>query len=172
MTGLTTGLTYNFRIEARNSIGYSTYSNVVTAMAAIVPTAPAAPSTAMDVNNVIIDWSSPSSSSQTAYGSAIVGYKVNIRWSDGTYSEELTHCDGSDPTIVANTQCTIPVETLMASPFFLVEGSSVYASVVCFNAVGDSPDSDVGNGAMVIVSTVPDAPVGLARSTLISLDKT
>ena len=60
----------------------------------------------------------------------------------------------------------------MASPFFLVEGSSVYASVVCYNAVGDSPDSDVGNGAMVIVSTVPDAPVGEARSSLISLDKT
>lgn len=103
VTGLTTGLTYNFRVESRNSIGYSTYSNIVTAMAAIVPTAPAAPSTAMDINDVIIDWSSPSSSSQTAYGSAIVGYKVKIRWSDGTYSEETTYCDGSDPTIVADT---------------------------------------------------------------------
>jgi len=57
----------------------------------------------MVVNNVIITWNSPSSSSQTAYGSAIIGYRVYIRWSDGTYGEEKTYCDGSNSTIVANT---------------------------------------------------------------------
>ena len=79
-TGLTTGKTYIFRIESRNSIGYSSYSNNVTAMAAIVPSAPAAPSTINDVNNIIIDWNTPSSTSNTTYGSAIKGYKIFIRW--------------------------------------------------------------------------------------------
>jgi hypothetical protein len=60
----------------------------------------------------------------------------------------------------------------MASPFSLTVGMSVYASIVCYNGVGDSPNSDVGNGATVIVSQVPDAPLSLARSLIISLDKT
>jgi hypothetical protein len=42
--------------------------------------------------------------------------------------------------------------------------------VIAFNAVGDSPTSDVGNGANVIVSTVPDPPRYIARSTTLSLD--
>jgi hypothetical protein len=49
----------------------------------------------------------------------------------------------------------------MAPPFSLKSGSSVYASVVCYNGVGDSPNSGVGNGAIVIVSNVPDAPTNL-----------
>ena len=76
VTGLTSGKTYQFRVEARNSIGYSNYSNVITAIAAIVPSAPPAPSTIMDVNNVIITWNPPSIASQTDYGSAIIGYKI------------------------------------------------------------------------------------------------
>ena len=60
MTGLTAGKTYKFKVEARNSIGYSEESNELTAIAAIVPVAPGAPSTIMDVNNVILSWSSPS----------------------------------------------------------------------------------------------------------------
>jgi hypothetical protein len=80
VTGLTAGKTYKFKVESRNSIGYSSSSNVLSAVAAVVPSAPAAPSTIMDVNDVTIDWNSPSSSSQTAYGSAISGYRVYIRW--------------------------------------------------------------------------------------------
>jgi len=60
----------------------------------------------------------------------------------------------------------------MAAPYNLEVSMSVYASVICYNGVGDSPNSDVGNGATVIVSTVPDAPQLLARSLIISLDKT
>jgi hypothetical protein len=103
LTGLISGNTYKIRLESRNSIGYSSYSNEVTAIAAIVPSAPSAPSTIRDVNNIIIDWSAPTQDSLTAYGSAISGYKVFIRWQDGTYSEEETNCDGSDDVILANT---------------------------------------------------------------------
>jgi hypothetical protein len=172
VTGLTTGSTYRFRLETRNSIGFSGYSNIIEAVAAIVPSAPTAPTTMRDINDIYIDWSSPSSTSATTYGSAITGYKIFIRWQDGTYTEELTYCDGSDSVILANTQCVIPIATLMASPFSLVTGSSIYASVVAYNNVGDSPNSDVGNGALIIVSTIPDAPTNLLRNALISLDMT
>ena len=52
----------------------------------------------------------------------------------------------------------------MASPFNLQIGSSVLASIVSYNQVGDSPYSDVGNGAMIQLSLVPDAPLNLTRS--------
>ena len=162
-TGLSPGLTYRIRVEVRNSIGYSLYSNEVSALTAIVPTAPLSPSTLLDVNNVVVKWSAPSFQSATAFGSAIQGYKVFIRWQDGTYGTQLTHCDGSDPTIVAETECIVPISVLMASPFNLQIGQSVFVSVVCYNEVGDSPNSAVGNGAIIQISTVPDAPVSVVR---------
>jgi|LauGreDrversion4_2_1035121.scaffolds.fasta_scaffold903175_1 hypothetical protein len=51
----------------------------------------------------------------------------------------------------------------MASPFNLALGDSVYASVICINGVGNSPQSSVGNGAVITVSVVPDAPQNLVR---------
>jgi hypothetical protein len=80
VTGLTSGKTYQFRLESRNAIGYSLYSNIVYAIAAVVPSAPSAPTTILNINNVIIDWSPPSVNSLTTYGSATIGYKVYIRW--------------------------------------------------------------------------------------------
>ena len=120
VTGLITGKTYRFRIEARNSIGYSNHSNVVQAIAAVAPSAPAAPSTIRDINDIYIDWSSPSTTSAATYGAEILGYKVFIRWQDGTYTEEKTHCDGSSAVIIANTQCVIPITVLIASPYSLL----------------------------------------------------
>jgi hypothetical protein len=57
--------------------------------------------------------------------------------------------------------CTIPITSLMGAPYNLLTGSSVFASVIAYNAVGMSQNSDVGNGALIIVSTVPDAPINL-----------
>ena len=171
MTGLISGRTYNLRVESRNSIGYSPFSNVVTAMAAVVPTAPAAPTTLLDVNNVIIDWNSPSANAESAYGAPILGYQIYIRWQDGTYSQDLRNCDGSNSVIITNTMCTIPITSLMAAPYNLLTGSSVFASVVAYNAVGMSQNSDVGNGAVILVSTVPDAPLNLQRNPLVSPSK-
>lgn len=74
VTGLATGKTYKFKLQSRNSIGLSGYSNVITATAAIVPAAPNAPSTVINVNNVIITWNAPSTQSLATYGSAITGY--------------------------------------------------------------------------------------------------
>ena len=78
-------------------------------MTAIVPAAPLGPSSLLFVNSVVIKWSLATLDSQTAYGSEIRGFKVMIRWLDGTYGEELTHCDGSNAVVMAETKCTIPV---------------------------------------------------------------
>jgi hypothetical protein len=100
---LTPGITYKFKVRSRNAISPSQDSNIITALAAIVPNAPLSASTYIEVNNVIVKWNAPTLNSLSTYGSEIQGYRVFIRWSDGTYGEQLTHCDGSNPTIIADT---------------------------------------------------------------------
>jgi len=68
-----------------------------------------------------------------------------------------------------NTQCSIPITTLLASPFNLLVGDSVYASVIAINDIGPSPQSAVGNGAIIAISTVPDAPKNLIRDLNVPL---
>ena len=57
---------------------------------------------------------------------------------------------------------------LQAVPFNLLIGSSVYARVYAQNAIGNGTVSAVGNGAVVRVIVVPNAPTNLARDILTS----
>lgn len=50
---------------------------------------------------------------------------------------------------------------MIASPFDLPWGSSVYATIIATNLVGDSIVSDEGNGARIL--TYPDPPTALAN---------
>jgi hypothetical protein len=60
-------------VQAQNAYGYSTYSNVVSILAAQVPAQPLAPTTTWSPDNVIVTWSAPDSG-----GSPITGYSVSI----------------------------------------------------------------------------------------------
>lgn len=67
-----------------------------------VPNTPNAPTTQNSGVNIVIDWTAPSDN-----GSAITAYKIEIK--HGTsFTTELSNCDGTDGTIVSNTECTIP----------------------------------------------------------------
>ena len=46
----------------------------------------------------------------------------------------------------------------MGEPWLLTESMSIYAKVVAVNEIGDSELSARGNGAQLVISTVPDAP--------------
>jgi hypothetical protein len=76
-----------------------------------------------------------------------------------SYSLELSNCDGSQQTIVDNSECIIPISVLRDAPFFLEWGTHVYAKIVATNAVDDSDISPEGNGAMIV--TVPLPPINL-----------
>lgn len=76
---------------------------------------------------------------------------------DGVFSEETVNCDGTDSTILTNSQCEVPLMVLYAAPFELIGGTSVYAKVVATNSYGDSLESDEGNGASIVL--VPDTPL-------------
>ena len=45
MTGVTPGVTYQFKIESRNSYGYSTYSGSISLLCAYIPDPPTTVST-------------------------------------------------------------------------------------------------------------------------------
>lgn len=77
----TSGSVYSFKIEARNIIGYSEYSQTLAVKAAIVPSAPVDVTTERQINNLIISWVAPSLNSLDDYGDAIIGYRVFIRTS-------------------------------------------------------------------------------------------
>ncbi len=72
------------------------------------------------------------------------------------------------PTIVANTQCTIPLSTLTGAPFSLTLGQNINAKLVAVNAYGDSSESSPGGGAVILL--VPDAPISLANAPAITTD--
>lgn len=89
-TGLIAGNTYRFRVESRNSYGYSAHSTVVPILCATVPSIPKSPVSTLIASNVVFSWTPPSEN-----GLPILGYKVYIRKSDNTFTTELASCDGS-----------------------------------------------------------------------------
>lgn len=154
-TGLSTGVTYHFKVQARNSYGFSDYSNEISVLAAQMPERPLAPNTTINGPLVDIDWHAPFDN-----GSPIIGYTILIRKSDNvTYETEVTSCDGSNPTIVSNTICQVPISTLKSAAFDLPWGAEIWCKVIAINLYGQSLVSDAGNGAIIL--TFPDAPVDL-----------
>ena len=75
---VTQGTTYVFYIQARSEFSYSEYSTPISVLAAEKPAKPATPTTSIDGDNVLIDWTAPDN-----MGSAITGYIIEVMHSDG-----------------------------------------------------------------------------------------
>lgn len=59
-TGLTTGVTYKYKVESRNEFGYSaSFSNEISVLQAVEPETPDAPTTSILNNLAVIDWDAP-----------------------------------------------------------------------------------------------------------------
>ena len=71
---LIAGVTYQFRVESRNSYGYSAYSSSISLLCAYKPDPPLTVTTTNTDNKVAVSWSSP-----TTNGSPITAYKVYIQ---------------------------------------------------------------------------------------------
>lgn len=146
------GTTYEFTVESRNDIAFSEPSTSVTILHAIPPEKPATPTTANSGQDIIIDWVAPSEN-----GDTISSYAILIRHADGTtFSEEKVNCDGADAGILAATTCTVPITKLREAPFSLTVLDEVHVKLYATNIKGDSLESDVGSGAIIIQP--PDAP--------------
>lgn len=72
--GLTPGVTYEFKIESRNSYGFSTYSETLTLFCAFKPEAPETVTTTNENDLVKVSWSEPN-----VNGSPITQFKIYIQ---------------------------------------------------------------------------------------------
>jgi hypothetical protein len=144
---LAIGATIYVKVRAINAIGTanSLPGNGVIQQATPAST-PAAPTTTVSGTNVSITWAAPADG-----GSAITGYTVEIRHSEGTTYTAYAGCIGTP------TSCTIAISVLKAAPYNLFVGFSVFARIIATNAIGNSAASPAGNGA-VIPATVPSTP--------------
>lgn len=161
-TGLTNDLIYAFKVRTRNVVGWSEYSSEVSIRAAAVPATPVAPETAINGDSVTVTWNAPYNG-----GSELTSYTIVFREADGvTFTADSTSCDGTNSGILALHQCSIPIASLIAAPFNLPWGSSIYVKVTATNVVGSSGISDEGNNAIIL--TYPDEPINLANLPLIT----
>jgi hypothetical protein len=123
VTPLITGTTYQFMVQARNTVGLGAYSSPIEVLLAQVPDQTTNVMTELNDDSFVISWTAPSDG-----GSAITAYQILLLTSDGTtYSEDLTNCDGSTGSIVDDGFCTIPKTVFTSAPFSLVWGSSISA---------------------------------------------
>jgi hypothetical protein len=91
VTSLTSGTTYEFKLESKNEYGYSEYSSTLSLLAAHIPVIPTSVTTEIDGTQVKVTWSLPSDN-----GSPITAYKVFVREiGTTTYTLENNDCDGT-----------------------------------------------------------------------------
>lgn len=97
-TGLTRGLTYKFKVQARNEYGYSDYSTEAVILAAQRPDMPINVVTTITGSTVTLSWDLPSTG-----GSPIIGYRVFIKETDGvTFTQDLINCKGDNLQIITD----------------------------------------------------------------------
>ena len=65
--------------------------------------------------------------------------------------------------LVAERQCTVPLDVLTSTPYNLNLGDSIYVKVQAINFYGPGVLSAEGNGATIVL--VPAAPINLAINT-------
>ena len=105
-------------MRARNGVGYSSYSSILNALTASVPSQPHAPTTSLITDEEIsVSWSEPSDLG----GLTITAYVLKIKTSTETYEIDVINCDAGSETITNSRTCTIPVATLKAAPFNLAD---------------------------------------------------
>lgn len=140
VTGLTNGLSYDFRVSAVNAIGTGLASSTATATPALsVPTAPQSLSaTNSESGQSTLTWSAPLSNGGAAITDYVVEYKLN--------SEPTTWTTFSDGTS-SSTGATVTG---------LVNGSLYNFRVKAVNSVGTSSASSTANGTPASVTFSDD----------------
>jgi hypothetical protein len=134
---LTSGTIYEFKIESRNSYGYSSASDTLTLLCAFIADSPLTVTTANLNDQVTISWSEPVSN-----GSPITAYRIYVlEHGSTTFTEEIVECVGTDSTVISSRTCSIYLATLKISPYLLVKDDSVVAKIVSVNVYGESDKS-------------------------------
>jgi hypothetical protein len=101
MTGLSSGVSYSFKVRAASSCGQGNYSNEISFSLASVPGAMTALSTSIQNCSLYISWSAPYETG----GGAITSYAIYIYAGNGW--KPLTMCNPG-----SSTSCTVALPSL------------------------------------------------------------
>jgi hypothetical protein len=112
-------------LRADNALGWGAYSSITTMTPQASPSQMSAVTTTVVGSNVQISWSLP-----TSNGASVTAYKIVIAQTGGSiYTETTVYCDGTDPQIISDLQCLVPMTVLSSSPYSLAYGALVIAKV-------------------------------------------
>ena len=121
---ITPGSSYRFKVKAKNLHGWGVFSDSITLLASGKPDTPAKPTTSISNNLVRITWTQPSNNFES-----ITSYKVLIKHSDSSYSENSLYCNGNNLLIYSQRFCEIPMQVFTSSPYLLIAGTIIEANV-------------------------------------------
>lgn len=155
-TGLTSGTTYTFKVQARNSFGFSLYSTTLKVLCAFVPEKPVAPVSTIETNTVVLTWTAPYDN-----GSPLTKYTIGIKDSQGNYLTTVPGCDGTSTVVITARKCVVALADLTSSPFNLELGDEISVRIMAHNIYGASLNSEPGSGANIVL--VPDAPINFSN---------
>lgn len=152
--GLSTNVVYQFRYRVLNKFGWCIgYSPLLTAITATIPSTVSPPSFSI-VNqlNVRIQWTQPYDG-----GSSITSYSIIFQQKDGSFSQDLTYCDGSQSSVVLKLYCDVPFKEFIDPPFSLQFKDLIVVQIKASNVIGSSNFSDP-NIVGINIKTIPVTP--------------
>lgn len=106
------------------------------------------------LTSVKISWTLPQTN-----GAAVSSYLIYFKAASpaDTFYLELENCDGSNPTIVSQRYCNIPMTVFRAAPFNLARSAAINVTINAANLKGyNISNSSYGSGATV--ETEPNTP--------------
>lgn len=144
--GLTNGISYVYRIAAKNAIGWSAYSAAsLPVTPSNVPAVMAAPSVVPGNGQVVLNWNAPGNG-----GAAITDYSIQIKRTAQPITSYATITDGLSSALT------------YAVPG-LINGVSYQFRMRALNIKGPAAAWSASSAA-VIPATVPNTPTGLTVS--------
>ena len=145
--GVTGGVTYRFRVRARNIYGNGPFSDDTIVVPDDAPGKTAIPTVQLAVSpttSVQISWDLPNEHSAT-----ITKYDIYFEKSNGDFAMELTACDGTDATIVSERKCTVPMN-IIRDLTLLPRDSLIRVKVRAYNARGIGQFSELNTEGATI----------------------
>jgi len=162
--GISSGVEYQFKYLGRNAHGDGAESDVVSVLAATVPSPMNPPVVSLISEHTPLQYRvSVTAPYSGGAGVAIEAYEVLFRAQDGASYAAVAECDGSSAGFAASLYCDVDLASLAAAPYGLALGAEVVAKVRAQNTLGSGDFSADSSGGGVMVTEPADPPLSPIR---------